>query len=58
MQKSDRNESEDYSQTSCTSLDLDKTSAKFRKSPAKTLGRVAFTRFCDGQSDGQTNARG
>ena len=32
--------------------------AKFQKDPAKTVGEVAFTRFCDGQTDRQTDARG
>ena len=42
--------------TSCTSTDLDKTTTKFQKDPAKTEEGVAFTRFntfCDRQS--QTN---
>ena len=33
---------------------LTKTPAKFQKDPAKTVGGVAFTRFCDGQSDRRT----
>ena len=34
-----------------------KTYANFQKDTALTVGRVAFTRFCDGQSDGQTVRR-
>ena len=33
---------------SCTSSDLDKNTCKFQKGPAKAVGGVAFTRFCDG----------
>ena len=33
---------------------LSKTTEKFKKDPAKTV-EVAFTKFCDGQSDGRTD---
>ena len=32
-----------------------KTLAKYQKDQAKTVGGVAFTRFCDGQSDRRTD---
>ena len=36
---------------------LTKTPEKFQTDPAKTVGGVAFTIFCDGQSDGRTDRR-
>ena len=38
---------------------LTETPTKFQNNSAKTVGGVAFTRFCDRQSDGgQTSAQG
>ena len=41
-----------------TSSELDIKNSNFlKKDPAKTIGGIEFTSFCDGQSDGQTDQR-
>ena len=45
----DKNKSEDYSQITYISSDLDKTPAKFHTDPAKIVEGVAFLRSQDTQ---------